>query len=203
MDVKACQMLERIAVSSLEKCAAKLTRISAGTWSVAGARVVWRSMEEAVIERGKGGAGEAVYFEVKGEHPFTSMAVFSPADIEAISHGFLGFSFSKLTKLNKAQELLLSELGNIILNSFISAFSNALNRSFLPSAPKSVRGEAKALLEALWTSFEPNRRQGLVTVTMDLRCQDKVTRVEVISVLSESLEREVMNAASSAVNRAG
>jgi chemotaxis protein CheY-P-specific phosphatase CheC len=190
MDIKAGQLLERIAVTSLERCVAKLSRISAGKWSVADAAVSCRTMQEAI--RGHAGthaSGAAVYFEVRGELPFTSMIIFRPEDIEIISRGFLGFSFSKLPGLNQAQELLLSELGNIILNSFISSLSNAMKRSFLPSAPKCVQGEPQFLLEALWTATDDGERRTLVTVTLDLQCDSTVTRSEVIVLIPEAMEK--------------
>jgi chemotaxis protein CheY-P-specific phosphatase CheC len=189
MDVKAGKMLERVAVAALEKCVAKLSRISAGKWSVAEARVSLRGMEEAVQEHASGGAtSAAVYFEMKGEYPFTSMVVFRPDDIEILSRGFLGFSFSKLPNLNQAQELLLSELGNIILNSLISSLSNSLKRSFIPSAPKCVQGEIPFLLEALWASLDRSGKYSLVTVTLSLQCDNSVTRSEVITVIPANME---------------
>jgi len=190
MDPKASKSLERIAVASLQKCVAKLSRVSAGKWSVAAAQVSCRSMEEAVKERssGKGGSGAAVYFEVRGEYPFTSMVIFRPEDIDTISRGFLGFSFSKLPNFNQAQELLLSELANIVLNALISSFSNTLKRVFLPSVPKCVQGETPFLLEALWASLGRGGRYSLVTVMLDLSCGDKVTRSEVVAVIPENME---------------
>lgn len=190
MDAKANKILERIAVASLEKCVSKLSRISAGTWSVAAAQVSCRSMEEAIKEHssGPGGTGAAVYFEMRGDYPFTSMVIFRPDDIETLSRGFLGFSFSKLPNLNQAQELLLSELGNIIVNALISSLSNTLRRSFLPSAPKCVQGEPRFLLEALWASLGQSARNSLVTVTLDLQCDNKVTRSEVIAIIPENME---------------
>lgn len=183
-------MLERVAVAALEKCVSKLSRISAGKWSVAEASVSMRSMEEAVKEHSSRdhATSAAVYFEIKGEHPFTSMVVFRPGDIEILSKGFLGFSFSKLPNLNQAQELLLSELGNIILNSLASSLSNALKRSFIPSAPKCVQGEIPFLLEALWTSLDRSGRYSLVTVTLNLQCGADVTRSEVIAVIPANME---------------
>ena len=189
MNTKAGKILERIAVAGLEKCVAKLSRISAGKWSVADVRVSMRSMEEAIKEHSSGADhGAAVYFEISGETPFTSMIVFRPEDIEIISRGFLGFSFSKLPSLNQAQELLLSELGNIILNALISALSNTLKRSFLPSAPKCVQGETPFLLEALWVSLGRSGRYSLVTVMLDLQCDNRVTRSEVIAIIPENME---------------
>lgn len=196
MDTKAGQILERIAAASLGKCVAKLSRISAGEWSVAGAQVTWRTMEEAISEHSNGprGTGAAAYFEVKGEYPFTSMVVFRPQDVEVISRGFLGFSFSKLPSLNQAQELLLSELGNVILNSLLGALSNTLKRSFLPSAPKCVQGETRFLLEALWTATEPTGRHSLVTMVLDLKCDGTVTRIEVIALLPDNMEQALIAA---------
>lgn len=190
MDVKAGKMLERVAVAALEKCVSKLSRISAGKWSVAEASVSMRSMDEAVRAHAAAGhaTSAAVYFELKGEYPFTSMVVFRPGDIEILSKGFLGFSFSKLPNLNQAQELLLSELGNIILNSLASALSNALKRSFIPSAPKCVQGEIPFLLEALWTSLDRSGRYSLVTVTLNLQCGADLTRSEVIAVIPANME---------------
>lgn len=189
MNTKAVKILEQIAVSGLEKCAAKLSRISAGKWSVADVHVSMRSMEEAIKEHSSSADnGAAVYFEVRGETPFTSMVVFRPEDIEIISKGFLGFSFSKLPSLNQAQELLLSELGNIILNSLLSALSKSLKRGFLPSAPKCVQGQTQYLLEALWTSTDRKSRHSLVTVMLDLQCDSTVTCSELMVLLPESME---------------
>ncbi len=189
MDAKASQTLERIALASLEKCVSKLSRISAGKWSVAAAKVSMRSMEEVIKEHSSGtrGTGAAVYFEVRGEYPFTSMVVFRPDDIETLSRGFLGFSFSKLPSLNQAQELLLSELGNIIVNALISSLSNVLKKGFLPTAPKCVQGEPRFLLEALWDSLGPGKHS-LVTVGLDLQCDGKVTRSEVLAIIPKSME---------------
>lgn len=187
MDTENDTILEKIAGASMEKCLARLSRVSAGKWSVDAISVTRRSMEETIRDHASI-TGAAVYFKVTGEFPFTSMVIFRPEDIETISRGFLGFSFSKVPVLSQAQELLLSELGNIILNAFISALSNALHRSFLPSAPKCVKGETQFLLEALWSTLEGERPRSVVTITLDLQCDDNITRSEVVAVIPESLE---------------
>lgn len=192
MDDKAAKILERIALAGLEKCVAKLSRISAGRWSVADVKVSYRSMQEAINDHAASrGTGAAAYFEVKGEFPFTSMIIFRPQDIEIISKGFMGFSFSKMPSLNQTQELLLSELGNIILNSLVSSLSNALKKSFLPTAPKCVQGETQFLLEALWTAVDRGPHK-LVTVTLDLQCDGNVTRSELITLIPESMEKALL-----------
>lgn len=193
MNTKNNRILEGIIAAGMGRCAARLSRISAGKWSVAGISVFRRSLDEVLSGHAAApGAGAVVYFEIGGEYPFTSMVVFRLEDIEVLSHGFFGVSYSKMSVLNQAQVLLFSELGNIILNMFIGALSNALNRGFLPSAPKCVQGEPQYLLETLWTTFDPEQRHNVATVTLELRCDSAITRIEVIAVISESLERALV-----------
>ncbi|MHB0995144.1 MAG: hypothetical protein ACYC2I_02105 [Elusimicrobiales bacterium] len=195
MDEKASRILESIAQLSLEKCAVKLSRISAGKWSVSDARVSARTMEEAVkAHAASRGQGAAVYFEIAGDHPFTAMIVFRPEDIDVISRGFMGFSFAKLPKLSQAQELLLSELGNIVLNSIVSSLSNALKKAFLPSAPKCVQGEPRFLIEALWDTVGAGGGHRLVAVSLDLNYDNAVTRSEVLVLIPESMEQALSGA---------
>ncbi len=193
MDQEKHRVLEKIAGASMEKCMANLSRVSAGKWHVGGVNVSRRSMEESIHGHAEADrVMAAVYFQVKGEYPFTSMVIFRPEDVELLSRGFLGFSFSKLPGLTQAQELLISELGNVILNSFISALSNALHRSFLPSAPKYVNGATQFLLEALWATIDGEQPHSLVTVALDLQCDTSITRSEVVAVVPERRERAVM-----------
>lgn len=190
MDLKAGKALEKIAAESLEKCVARLTRVSTAEWNVADSVVSWRSRAEAVKEHEESGSeeGAAAYFDVAGKHKFASLVVFRPSDIGLLSKGFLGFSFSRLSGLSQAQELLLSELGNIIVNSLVSSVSAALGSTFIPSVPKCVRGEIPFLLEALWASSDSAGKHTLVTVILNLRCCDNVARVEVITLIPEDME---------------
>lgn len=193
MDPKAGRTLERIASESLEKCVSRLSRVSGGQWTVTAFRVSMRTMPELIRDHSSSvsASGAAVYFTVSGAHPFTSMVVFKPEDIGVLARGFLGAPLLKLPDLSQAQELLFSELGNIILNSLLNALSGAVKRPFIPSAPKCVKGEVPFLLEALWSSMEPSDRRSLVTVTLDLRCGDAITGVEVLALIPPAMEAEL------------
>lgn len=190
MNTKNNRILEGIIAAGMGRCAARLSRISAGKWSVAGVSALRRSLDEVLSGHAAApGVRAVVYFEIRGEYPFTSLVAFRPDDIEIISRGFFGVPFSKLPVLNRAQELLFLDLGSIILNAFIGAFSNTLSRSFLPAAPKYVQGEPQYLLEAIWTTLDPEQRHNVATATLELRCDSAIARIEVIAVISESLER--------------
>ncbi|MBI4349828.1 MAG: response regulator [Elusimicrobia bacterium] len=185
--------LEAIAAASLERCAARLSRISSGKWSVSGIRVSQGSMEEIAKKHTvSGGAGFGVYFRVTGDLPFTSIIVFRQEDIGVLSLCFLGLT--TLPGLSQAHELLFSELGNIILNSVISALSNKLKRGFLPSAPKSLQGEPRFLLEALWDTLEGGQRYSVAAITLGLNCGKDAARCEAVVVIPESLEKALASA---------
>lgn len=184
----AGRTLKEIASASIERCTARLSRLSAGKWSVAGIRVSQGSMDEIVTGHTVAGAsGFAAYFRVAGECPFSSIIIFKPEDIGIISRAFLGTA--QLPGISQAQELLFSELGNIILNSVISALSNKLKRGFLPSAPTCVRGESRFLLEALCDTLDSEQRYSVAAITLDLKYEGDTTRCEAVVVIPESLDK--------------
>jgi chemotaxis protein CheY-P-specific phosphatase CheC len=188
-------ILSRITVTSLKKCIEKLTRVSAGAWSIACADMSMGTLDEAVkrhsLEDGEADA-TAVYFEVKGELPFIAIILFDPRDINVITKCMLGYSFSPLPAVNLTGELLLSELGNIILNSFVSALSNALNQVFVPTAPRCLKGQPRYLLEAMGVAREVKQRYRIVSIKLDIQCGKSSTKSEVLGLIPEKLEEELL-----------
>jgi chemotaxis protein CheY-P-specific phosphatase CheC len=188
-------ILSRITVASLKKCVEKLTRVSAGAWSVACADMSMGTLDETVkrhaLEDGEGDA-TAVYFEVKGELPFIAIILFNQCDINVITKCMLGYSFSPLPAVTQTGELLLSELGNIILNSFVSALSNALNQVFVPTAPRCLKGEPRYLLEAMGVAREIKQRYRIVSIKLDIQCGKSSTKSEVLGLIPEKLEEELL-----------
>ena len=188
------EILGRIVVASLGKCAEKLSRSSTGIWKIAGADVSMGSLDEAVKRHSVAGAeSTAIYFAVKGDLPFIAIILFDTRDIGRISKCLLGYSFSPAPVLTQGGELLLSELGNIILNSFVGALSNALKRVFMPSAPRCVRGEPRYLLEAMRVSMDIEQSYRIISVKMDIQCDKSVTRSEVLGLIPEKLAQEILN----------
>ncbi len=149
------EILGRIVASGLQKCVDRLSRVSAGTWEIAGAEVSMGTLSEAITRHASDdGDSSAVYFDVKGELPFIAIMIFDPRDAERISKCLLGHYFFVSPTLSRTGELLLAELGNILLNSFVGALSNALKRIFMPSAPRCLKGGPQYLLEAMDISNE-------------------------------------------------
>jgi chemotaxis protein CheY-P-specific phosphatase CheC len=192
--MNANRILEDIVVASLEKCVGKLSKISAGRWSLTDVGVAWGTLSEITLKRRSAAGGIAVYFEVGGDCPFTAMIIFRTEDVELISKCFIGFAFPRMADINQAEELLLSELGNIILNSFVSGLSNSLRRSFIPSVPKCIKGEPMFLLEALATALDKKQKYSLVSVMLNLQCDSTVIHSEVVGIIPAKLEGELEKA---------
>lgn len=174
----------------MRKCVARLSRASTGRWSVGSVTAVHRSVDQAGDELASVAPGLAVCFDVAGETPFSCMVAFRPEDAETVSRGYLGFSY---TAVSSAKELLFSEIGNIMVNAFLSSLSDALKRQYLPSVPRCVAGEPAFLLEALWAGCGC-RKHGVVMITLDLRCDGKTTRSVVAAVIPDKLEEVLTEA---------
>ena len=144
------QILRRLAVSGLERCLARLSRASAGTWELTGS-VVFRGALPAAVGRHdfKNNSATAVYFEVKGEFPFTSMMLFDPEDAEHLSKCFLENSFSRAAHPEITGEVILLELGNIVLNSLINSVLNFVKKSSIPLLPRYVQGSPQQIIDGV------------------------------------------------------
>ena len=185
----------RITVASLEKCVEKLTRVSAGAWRISCADMSMGTLNETVKRHAtddSGGDAAAVYFDVKGDLPFSAIMLFNPGDINVLSKCMLGYSFSPMPAVTQTGELLLSELGNIILNSFVSALSNTLKRTFVPTAPRYLKGEPKYLLEAMGVAGDIKQRYRIVSIKLEIQCGKSSTKSEVLGLIPEKLEQELL-----------
>ncbi|MBI4802119.1 MAG: hypothetical protein HY796_06310 [Elusimicrobia bacterium] len=192
MSADASRILERLAVESLERCVVKLSKVSVGVWHIDKTNISWGTMEEAIRQHSfNNDAASAVYFDIKGGFPFVAMIIFEPRDIECIAKCFLGYAFPRTQSLRQSEELLLSELGNIILNSFIGSMCNVLKISFVPSAPKCVHGEPQYLLEAFGATMDLKQNFRIITVTLSIQCDKAVTKSEVIGIIPGKLEAEI------------
>jgi hypothetical protein len=191
MDAESTGILERLALSGLEKCLAKLSKVSTGTWQITDIKVSRGTLEDAVKQHDFKNPAATVYVNVKGRFPFTSMMLFDPKDIECISKCFLGYYFSGAQGLARAEEMMLTELGNIVLNSLINSVLNALKRSVIPPVPNCVNGDACRLVERLGAGMDLKQNFRIVTLTLAIQHDKRVSRSEVFGMIPEELEKEL------------
>lgn len=185
--------LESLASLSVAKCLQRISRVSAGTWQVESAKVSYGSVTDALKRHDFTKPAAAVYIALEGPAPFATAMLFNPSDIECVSKCFTGHSFHHAGGMAPAEEIMLTELGNIVLNALLNTLLNAVKRSYFPAMPRYAQGG----LEQISAEFTriPQLKQDfrIITVTIDMRCDKASTRSEVFALIPEELAMELEN----------
>lgn len=186
-------VLESLMGLSVAKCLMRLSRVSAGTWQVLDARISYGTLRDALAQHNFKRPASAVHFTLSGAAPFSGVILFDRADIECISRCFTGHSFPRTAVTTPAEEIMLTELGNILLNAITGTLLNALKKGFIPVAPSFLEGDLGKL--TLELSKIPRLKQEFrtITVTLEMRTEKTSARSEVLILLPEELALELEN----------
>ena len=190
MEAKVSAVLEQLAVSGLEKCCAKISRVSAGAWEIGGVGISRGTVGDALAQHDFTHPAVAVYFNVKGEFPFTSLMLVDLNDTGHILQSYLGSTFPHAGEFTHPVEVMLTEIGNIILNSLINSVLNALKRSAMPPVPGCAHGDAGSLAAALGGCAASGDCR-IVTVSLCVRYGERVSKGEIIALIPAELEHEM------------
>ena len=192
MNADDSAILKRLAVSGLESCLIKLSKVSAGTWQISNARVFRGMLDEAVKQHDfKNPIAVAVYFNIKGEFPFTSVMLFDSNDIECISKCFMSYSCPGALSRIQSEEVLLLELGNILLNSLFNSVLNALNKSVMPSVPEYISGDFRHIVGVLGAGIDATQSFRIISATLAVKCDKCSSKSEVFAMIPEDLAIEL------------
>lgn len=192
MDDKTNTTLKRLAVSSLENCLAKLSRVSAGTWNITSADVRPGTLGDALkMHPFKSREAAAVWFSVACDHPFTAIMLFETDDMECVSKCFLGYAFPGVPGIKLPEEVMLVELGNIVLNSVVSVVSNGLKKVLMPAVPRYAIGDAPGLAAEFAAALDPKRDFRIITLALGIRSGGDVSGSTVLCLMPEKLAGEL------------
>ena len=192
MNTEENGILERLASLSIERCLVKLSKVSAGTWKLAGVSGS-RGMVEAAVGQYdfRGRAAAAVYMDINGDAPLFSMMLFEPEDMDCISKCFMGYSFPRTQSISMSEEVMLLELGNIILNSLTNSVLNALRRSIMPSTPQFIAGAQSAIVAGLGARMDLKQNFRIVTVSLVMQSGNVSSSSTVFVLIPEELAQEL------------
>lgn len=183
--------LESLVTQSLAKCLQRLSRVSAGTWQVTEVKVTSGALEDALRQHDFKTPGIAVYFNLKGMSPLTAVMLFDPADMECISRCFTGHSFPRGAVTTMAEEVMLTELGNIVMNSLINGLLNALRRQSIPTIPGFAEGSLQDLTAELGKTVNVKQGFRIITARLALQRDAATAKVEAIALVPEELAMEL------------
>jgi hypothetical protein len=187
MNHDANGILRRLAATSLDECLLKVSRVGAGTLKLLDLKILSGTLEDAVKRLVFKNPAAAVYFTLKAGPTLTALILFDPAEIECISRCYTGHSFPRGSKINPAEEVLLQELGNIILNSVASSVLNALKKSSMPSVPQFLEGDTVRLLEGLGAVTDPKREHRIIQAALAIQHDNSETRSELFAAVPEEM----------------
>ncbi|MCM2266964.1 MAG: hypothetical protein NDI60_04220 [Elusimicrobiales bacterium] len=193
MSPKPSLALESLTALSVAKCLLRISRVSAGTWHVLGTKVAYGSLRDALKLHDFTRPASAVYFTLPGAAPLTGIMLFDRADMACVSECFTGHAFPRSAATTPAEEIMLTELGNIVLNAVMSTLLNALKKSFMPAVPRFTEGG----IEALIAEFKriPKLQQDFrnIAVTVEMRTDKAAAKSELLVLLPEELALELEN----------
>jgi hypothetical protein len=178
--------IQTLALLALEKCLQRLGRVSAGNWRAAGVEVYSGGAADALAPY-EGRESAAVYM-VMEKLPLTSVLIVDPADTECISKAFTGHAFPKGRHITVADEVMLTELGNILINAMVNALLNALKITMLPELPGFAAGNAAAIAAALGPSTGPAR---VIEARLALDCGGPAAEILLFVLLPEPLAQRL------------
>ncbi|MDA8131975.1 MAG: hypothetical protein M0011_10780 [Elusimicrobia bacterium] len=161
--------LDVLAQQGLEKCLSRLSRISTGEWRAAMVSAGHGKPRDVIARYAAAGA-HAVFLRLT-DIPVYSIMLVSPGDIECVSRGFTGHSFPRSEKTSLAEEIMLTELGNIMLNSLVNSLLNAVNRSAMPDLPEFIEGGYGDIEKALAAKLPLDKPCRLISAAVSLRCE--------------------------------
>ena len=183
--------IESLTALSLAKCLLRLSRVSAGTWQVAGAKVYTGTLQDALDNHEFRNQAAAVYFNLKGMSPVAAIMLFDAADLECVSKCFTGHSFPHSGAITPADEIMLTELGNIVLNALMNALLNALRKSFMPALPLFAQGGRDSIAGEISKKVKPNQSFRIVASTLGLKSGTALAQAQVLVLLPEELALEL------------
>ncbi|MHB0995454.1 MAG: hypothetical protein ACYC2I_03680 [Elusimicrobiales bacterium] len=193
MDLHPSIALESLAALSVAKCLQRISRVSAGTWQVEGAKVSYGSVRDALAAHDFSDPAAAVYISLDGPRPVTSAMILDPANIEYVSKCFTGHSFPRGGPITPAEEVMLTELANIILNAVTNALLNAVKKSFIPALPRFAQGGLDVIEKEFLAIPALKQNFRIVTVTINMCAGASSAKAEVFSLVPEELAMELDN----------
>jgi hypothetical protein len=169
MDQKQDVTIESLASLSLAKCLLRMSRVTAGTWQVTGTKMSSGTLMDALKQHDFGNRAAVVYFNLRGISPMTAIMALAATDIECVSKCFTGHSFQHGGEITPTEEIMLTELGNIVLNSLMSAVTNALKKNSMPAMPLFAEGDISGIAAGISRQVNPNQLFRIVITTIALK----------------------------------
>ncbi len=187
----AANSLDSLTLQSLQKCLARLSGVAAGAWRVSCASPLPGGPADTLKPYAEKGA--AVFLGLEGL-PLFAVMLLNPAELECLGRAFTGHSFPRGAKVSSAELVMLSELGNIILNALLNPLVNSLKKSAMPTLPRFYEGPAELLALELAAFPGAGSALRMIPSAVELDCGGTSASLTLFSFLPEDYALEIERA---------
>lgn len=170
--------------AGLQRSLQRLGRNSSGDWKLVSVELGPGTLASALAPYD--GVQTAAVHMYMGDLPLTGVLAANPADLEAISKAFTGHAYPRGPRITPAEEVMLTELGNILINVLVNVLLNSLKRSLLPALPYFSAGGAAELAAAIPAATGPSR---LLEARIALHCGGPAAELHLFALISEETAR--------------
>jgi hypothetical protein len=184
-------ILERLAAAGLEKCCLKISKVSGKGWRLSDIGISSGTLEEALGRCDLEARSSVVYIHVEGRLPFTSLMFFPPGDVAHVTRCFLVDLPVEAGGIVRFEEVILLELGNIVLNALINHLQNALKKSAIPSVPMLLKGDSASISRGLGVHVDPSKQYRIITAAVSVQSQERVSGGTVLAVIPGEMSAEL------------
>lgn len=184
-------MIEQLSAESLEKCLLRLSKAAAADWRLLDVKVSPGTIADAVKNYDLKNPAAAVYFSLGSVDGLTALMLFRPEDIDCVSRCFTRKSFPRGPRTTPAEEMMLQEVGNIVLNALLNSVLNAVKKSAMPVVPQFIEGDAARVAAGLGSAADLKRVFRVINAGLAIRSEKCEARSEVFVMLPEELAAEL------------
>lgn len=161
--------LKSLVSAGLLKSTERLNKVSSFRWKV---------LEVSFELSRKDYESVCVYLISKNYDKLAFLLFIKKEDANKIFKIFSGYYLSESPEYKKSYELLISEIGNIMLNSVLSEIANRLSKIIIPDVPRTINGEKKFILENISGMLEENKSKVPLSATVLVESESDKLSIE-------------------------
>ncbi len=180
-----------LAAGGLSKCMLKTTDAYSWAWELCGVKVSTGKISDAVGQTGYGQSAAAVQINLRNGSQFSAALLFRSEDAGFISGCFVNGPVYRTGGIKDLEEVLLLEIGNVILNALVNPLINALKKSAVPSVPMFIKGGPGSITAGLSACLDPELDCRIISASLAMRRDGRLARAGAVCVLPEELAAEI------------
>ncbi len=183
--------LTRLAAGGLSKCMLKTAEASSWAWELCDFSVVSGKIADAVKLADFGHAAAAIQVNIRNGSRFSAAMLFRSEDIGFISGCFVNGPLYQSESIKDLEEVLLLEIGSIILNAMVNPLIDASKMNAISSVPMFIKGGPGAVMAGLGACLDPKLDFRIIYASLAMRRDGRLARAGVLCVLPQKLAAEL------------